>query len=63
MTHSMIECSYLCDIGDENDAAVSVGKSDWTRVDSMTDEEITAAALSDPDAQPRRRRRPHRPAN
>jgi len=30
----------------------SVGQSDWARVDAMTDEEITAAALSDPDAQP-----------
>ena len=27
-------------------------KTDWTRVDAMTDEEVTAAALSDPDAQP-----------
>ena len=25
---------------------------DWRRLDAMTDEEITAAALSDPDAQP-----------
>ncbi|HEY5048412.1 MAG TPA: helix-turn-helix domain-containing protein [Rhizomicrobium sp.] len=30
----------------------SVGESDWARVDAMTDEEIHAAALSDPDAQP-----------
>ena len=30
----------------------SVGKSDWQRVDAMTDEEVTAAALADPDAQP-----------
>ncbi len=30
----------------------SVGSSDWARVDAMTDEEVTAAALSDPDAQP-----------
>jgi len=30
----------------------SVGQSDWARVDAMTDEEIPAAALSDPDAQP-----------
>ncbi len=27
-------------------------KTDWERVDRMTDEEIEAAALSDPDAQP-----------
>jgi putative transcriptional regulator len=29
-----------------------VDESDWARVDRMTDEEIEAAALSDPDAQP-----------
>ena len=28
------------------------GKTDWARPDAMTDEEIVAAALSDPDAQP-----------
>ena len=28
------------------------GETDWERVDSMTEEEINAAALSDPDAQP-----------
>jgi putative transcriptional regulator len=28
------------------------GQTDWTRVNSMTDEEVLAAALSDPDAQP-----------
>ena len=27
-------------------------KHDWSRADAMTDEEILAAALSDPDAQP-----------
>jgi putative transcriptional regulator len=27
-------------------------KTDWSRVDAMTDEEVLAAALSDPDAQP-----------
>ena len=30
----------------------SVSKTDWARVDAMTEEEIIAAALSDPDAQP-----------
>ncbi len=30
----------------------SKGKTDWERVDAMTEEEIHAAALSDPDAQP-----------
>jgi putative transcriptional regulator len=29
-----------------------VGKTDWARLDAMTDEEVVAAALSDPDAQP-----------
>ena len=28
------------------------GKTDWARVDAMTEEEIHEAALSDPDAQP-----------
>jgi putative transcriptional regulator len=32
--------------------APPVGKTDWARVDAMTDEEVMAAALSDPDAQP-----------
>ena len=27
-------------------------KTDWARVRAMTDEEVTAAAMSDPDAQP-----------
>ena len=27
-------------------------KHDWSRVDAMTDEEVHAAALADPDAQP-----------
>ena len=30
----------------------SKGKTDWEQVDAMTEEEIRAAALSDPDAQP-----------
>ena len=30
----------------------SKGKTDWEQVDGMTEEEIHAAALSDPDAQP-----------
>jgi putative transcriptional regulator len=28
------------------------GKTDWAKVKAMTDEEVHAAALSDPDAQP-----------
>jgi putative transcriptional regulator len=28
------------------------GETDWQRLDAMTDEEATAAALADPDAQP-----------
>jgi putative transcriptional regulator len=27
-------------------------KTDWARLDAMTDEEVDAAALADPDAQP-----------
>jgi putative transcriptional regulator len=29
-----------------------VGRTDWERLRNMTDEEVEAAALSDPDAQP-----------
>src|SRR5262245_63667206 len=28
------------------------GETDWARLEAMTDEEVIAAALSDPDAQP-----------
>jgi putative transcriptional regulator len=28
------------------------GETDWARLDAMTDDEVMAAALSDPDAQP-----------
>jgi putative transcriptional regulator len=29
-----------------------VGETDWARLDAMTDDEVTAGALADPDAQP-----------
>ena len=32
--------------------AAPKGDTDWTRLDAMTDQEVVAAALSDPDAQP-----------
>lgn len=32
--------------------ALPRGTTDWARVNAMTDEEVMAAALSDPDAQP-----------
>jgi len=32
--------------------ALPPGNTDWARLDAMTDDEIVAAALSDPDAQP-----------
>ena len=32
--------------------ALPPGETDWARVNAMTDEEVLAAALSDPDAQP-----------
>jgi putative transcriptional regulator len=40
-----------------NDASTTTktaktGKFDWSRVDAMTDEEVHAAAMSDPDARP-----------
>jgi hypothetical protein len=51
--------------------APSRGETDWARVNATTDEEVLAAALSDPDAQPldpealakmrRRRNRPNGP--
>ena len=34
------------------DGRVMEGATDWERLAAMTDEEVTAAALSDPDAQP-----------
>ena len=34
------------------DGRVIQGQTNWAAVDAMTDEEIIAAALSDPDAQP-----------
>ena len=36
----------------EKQLAEGEGKTDWKRVDAMTEEEIHEAALSDPDAQP-----------
>ena len=33
-------------------AAAGPGHSDWTRVEAMTEEEVLAAAMADPDAQP-----------
>src|SRR5712672_2941726 len=32
--------------------ALPRGDTDWARLDAMTDEEVVASALSDPDAQP-----------
>ena len=34
------------------DEAPPPGETDWARVNAMTDEEVLAAACSDPDAQP-----------
>ena len=34
------------------DTATKTDKFDWSRADAMTDEEVHAAALKDPDAQP-----------
>ena len=33
-------------------ASVAEGQTDWAALDAMTEEEIMAAAMSDPDAQP-----------
>jgi putative transcriptional regulator len=34
------------------DTMTKTAKHDWSRLDAMTDEEVRAAALRDPDAQP-----------
>jgi putative transcriptional regulator len=34
------------------DTMKTTGKHDWSRLDAMTDEDVHAAALRDPDAQP-----------
>ncbi len=34
------------------DTMKKTGKHDWSRFDALTDEEVHAAALADPDAQP-----------
>lgn len=36
----------------ENIDELPRGRTDWARVDAMTDDEVLAAALADPDAQP-----------
>jgi putative transcriptional regulator len=36
----------------DDDIITKTGKFDWSRADAMTDEEVHAAALKDPDAQP-----------
>ena len=40
-----------CGVALENGQRIQ-GQTDWAAVDALTDEEIIAAALSDPDAQP-----------
>lgn len=34
------------------DTTMKTGKFDWSRADAMTDEEVHAAAMKDPDARP-----------
>lgn len=36
----------------KRDEPLPRGRTDWTRLDAMTDKEVMAAARSDPDAQP-----------
>jgi len=36
----------------KDEAQAAAGKTDWAAFDAMTEDEIMAAALSDPDAQP-----------
>ena len=34
------------------DTTTKAGKFDWSRADAMTDEQVHAAAMADPDARP-----------
>jgi putative transcriptional regulator len=43
---------YVEVLPDRTTRALKTGKTDWARLDAMTDEEVLAAAKSDPDAQP-----------
>jgi putative transcriptional regulator len=36
----------------DDDTMTRIGKHNWSRFDALTDEEVHAAALRDPDAQP-----------
>jgi len=36
----------------DDDTTMKTGKHDWRRFDALTDEEVHAASLADPDAQP-----------
>ena len=42
----------LVQVLSDGSAKPLVDKTDWARLRAMTDEEVTAAAMSDPDAQP-----------
>ena len=50
-TKRLSDGSYVEELPDGS-TRPSVDKTDWERLAAMTDEEVTAAALSDPDAQP-----------
>jgi putative transcriptional regulator len=50
-TKRLSDGSYV-EILPDGSTRPSVDKTDWARVDAMTDDEVMAAALSDPDAQP-----------
>ena len=43
---------YVEVLADGSTRPLRRGKTDWARFDAMTDEEVLAAARSDPDAQP-----------
>ena len=50
-TKRLSDGSYVEELPDGS-TRPSVDKTDWERLAAITDEEVTAAALSDPDAQP-----------
>jgi putative transcriptional regulator len=51
VTKRLADGSYV-EVLPDGSTQPSVSDTDWARVDAMTEEEVMAAALSDPDAQP-----------
>ncbi len=51
ITRRVSDGSYV-EVLPDGSTRPSVSTTDWAQFDAMTDEDVTAAALSDPDAQP-----------